>query len=599
MVLKRFVSAGLCVATLTAAGAALSQEHRYSAYEQDVIGEVLAETRGEIEPNPDGKVIESILVYRLKVFDHRDPVPRWVNVLHRTSRERVILRELLFTAGDRYDAELVAESARNLRDITQVSLVLAVPLRGTTTDRVCVVVITKDIWSLRAAWDPEVTSDGISEMKLAADEINLAGQHKTVSARGGFDQGSYYYGAGYQDPRVAGSRIFASTSAALVFDRRDGRPEGSFGWFWYGQELFSIDAKWGWGVFAAWRDDVERSYQGFGQRTYNATVTPENDHIPYEWERGVWYATNEVVRSFGRDSKLDIASGFEALRGEYMTTAVSNAQYRPAAMREFRANEVPPNHQRINPFFEVRAHSTRFLRTLDVDTLALQEDVQIGHDTTLRVYPATSAIGSTRDLFGLAVSSAYTVPLSDGFVRAIGATTVELAGERSDVLFTGRLHLTTPRLGFGRFVYDAFAAHRYRDYYKERFVLGGVDRLRGYSSNFRRGKDVVASTFEFRTTSVGLLGVELGAAAFYDAGDAADGFAAMDLRQSVGGGARLLFPMFDRTVFRVDVGFPVDRDRQDATADGRRKTWGFVFSFEQAIPVPSTRASRTPTALAL
>ena len=599
MAARRFVSAGLFFAALTAAVAASGQEREYSAYEQDVIGEVLAETQGALDPAPDGKVIESILVYRLKVFDHRDPVPRLFNVLHRTSRERVIRRELLFSVGDRYDPEAINESARNLRDIVQVSLVLTVPLQGTAPDRVRVVVITKDIWSLRAAWDPEITSDGIAEMKLAADEINLAGQHKVVSARGGFDQGSYYYGAGYQDPRVAGSRIFAATSAAMVFDRRDGSPEGSFGWLWYGQDLFSLDTKWGWGVFAAWRDDVQRSYRGLALRTYDAEATPGDDRIPYEWERGVWYGTNELVRSFGRERKIDLTTGIEALRGEYATTTTMDASYPSAALREFRAREVPPDHQRVSPFAEVRAHSTRFLRTLDVDTLALQEDVQLGHDVTLRAYPASSEVGSTRDLFGLATSAGYTLALGDGFVRAIGATVMELAGETSDVLFTGQLHLVTPRLGFGRFVYDAFAAHRYRDYYRERFVLGGVDRLRGYSSDFRRGKDLVASTFEFRTTSVGLLGVELGAAAFYDAGDAADGFAAMDLRQSVGGGARLLFPMFDRTVFRVDVGFPVDRDRQDVTASGARKAWGFVFSFKQAIPAPSARLSRTPSALAL
>ncbi len=598
MTARRFGLAWMCLVVLTAVRTAMGQERAYSAYELDVIQEAAAAAGSEPDSSPDGKIIEEIVVYRLQVFDHRDPVPRWVNVLHRTTRERVIQRELLFAVGDRYDAESINESARNLREIAQVSLVLAIPIRGSASDRVRVVVVTKDIWSLRAAWDPEITSDGISQMRLAADEINLAGQHKIVSAQGGFDPGSYYYGAGYQDPRVAGSRIFASASAALVFDRRDGSSEGSFGWVWYGQDLYSLDAKWGWGVLAAWRDDVERSYQGLVQRTYDAEATPGDDRIPYEWKRGVWYGSNELVRSFGRRHKLDVSTGIEAFRGEYSMRA-AGTDFAGAAQREFRAGEVPPDHQRIDPFVELRFRSTTFLRTLDVDTLALQEDVQTGHDVTLRAYPAGTAVGSSRDLFGFAASGGYTLPFGDGFVRVVGATAMELAAEDSDVLFTGHVYLATPRLGFGRLVYDVVAAHRYRDFYRERFVLGGVDRLRGYSSGFRRGKDLVASTFEFRTTSVGLLGVELGAAAFYDAGDAADGFAGLDLRQSVGGGARLLFPMFDRTVFRADVGFPVDRDRQDVAASGSRKTWGLVLSFEQAIPVPSARSSRTPTALQL
>ena len=575
------LSVGLSYATPAAGETA-----PYSAYEQDVIAEALRQTSAAIDPAPEGKTVEQILIYRLKVFDHRDPVPKFVNVLHKTSQERVIRRELLQNVGERYDGERVAESARNLREIIQVSLVLILPIVGSTPDRVRLLVVTKDIWSLRAAWDPEITSHGFTRLAAAVDEINLAGLHKTVSLTGGFDPGSYWYGAAYTDPRVAGSRIGAMAAGSLVFDRATGAPEGSVGVLWYHQPLYSVATRWGWEVFVGWRDDVERSYVGTELRRYDATATVERDQLAYEWQRGLWYGTNAIVRSLGSANKLDVQVGFEALRGEYHLGSLEGS---PAAVAEFRDTEVPPNHQRIGPFVGLRAWSNRFLRTLDVDTLALQEDIALGHDVGVRLYPASRACGSSRDLVGVVATGAYTVALGDGLARAVATSAIEFAGPRSDTLVSGQVHLVSPRLGFGRLVYDGAVAYRPADYYKQRFVLGLENRLRGYATGARRGRDYAASTLEFRSTSVGLLGVQLGGAVFYDVGDAGPRLADLTPQQSVGAGLRLLAPMFDRTVFRFDVGFPL--------GDQADQTWGFFIGFYQAIPLPRTHYGRVPAVL--
>ncbi len=566
-------------------------ERELSSYEESVLTEVEARAGAARDPAPDGKWVESIEVHRVEVFDRRDPIPDFLNWLHATTRERLVAREILLGVGKPFSAALAAESERNLREIYQLSLVLVVPLRGSAPDRVRIAVVTKDVWSLRAAWDPEITREGFLSSHLAVDEINLAGRLKTASVRGGFDPGSFWYGLRYVDPRVAGSRQFALAGAQLVFDRDTGEPEGSFGNLWYGQDLYSLETRWAYDAFVGWRRDVEEIYLGGSPRTFDADVTAADDTLPLEWERGVYFARYEAIRSFGRRSKLDLGAGMEALRAEHALPAGAPGDL--AALDELRRRELPPSHQRLGPVLGLRAYSTRFLRTLDVDTLALQEDVALGHDLSLQLFPTSAALGSTRTMLGLAAAVGYTARLGDGFARARAAAALEVAGERdSDAVVEAGLHLVTPRLGWGRVVYDATIVDRPRDYHHERIVLGGENRLRGYPIGRLRGATAAATTLEFRTTSVGFWGIELGSAAFVDVGDAPERLTELAPRASVGGGARVLLPMFDRSVFRLDVGFPLDRG-----PGGVDSPWGLFMGFYQAVPTPRIQRSRIPAAV--
>ncbi|HLV20433.1 MAG TPA: hypothetical protein VKZ49_06120, partial [Polyangiaceae bacterium] len=58
--------------------------------------DVLAELDARLAEAPAGKRIERVDVVALDVFEDRDPAPKLLNVLHVTTRERVIRRELLF-----------------------------------------------------------------------------------------------------------------------------------------------------------------------------------------------------------------------------------------------------------------------------------------------------------------------------------------------------------------------------------------------------------------------------------------------------------------------------------------------------------------------
>jgi hypothetical protein len=93
---------------------------------------------------------------------------------------------------------------------------------------------------------------------------------------------------------------------------------------------------------------------------------------------------------------------------------------------------------------------------------------------------------------------------------------------------------------------------------------------------------------ECRTTSVNIWSARVGLDAFYDVGDAVDDLADLSLKQSVGLGVRILFPYFDRVVFRVDWGFPL-------TPGYPTFPGGLFVTFGQAFPMPELP---TPTVMA-
>src|SRR5690606_39037740 len=52
----------------------------WTALERSLIAEALEAKGLEIEPTPEGKAIEKIVVYVAPVFDHRDPIPKIFNI---------------------------------------------------------------------------------------------------------------------------------------------------------------------------------------------------------------------------------------------------------------------------------------------------------------------------------------------------------------------------------------------------------------------------------------------------------------------------------------------------------------------------------------
>jgi hypothetical protein len=568
------------------AAAPPSVKARLSGYERTSLDNALARVKGEVDPSPAGKIIESIAIVPFEVFEKRDFIPEvflgFVNWFHVTSKPYVIEREVLLAPGQRYDQAFVDETARNLRNTRQVSLVLVTPIVGSAPDRVKLLVITKDIWSLRLNSDYRFAGGKLEYLFLEPSEENFLGTHQSISATFQMRQDTFSFGGRYRIPRLVGSRIQAAVSAGVILGRNSGLVEGSYGSFAYGQPLYATKATWAWEGTMSWRHETVRRFVGSKLRTFDSKTTPDDDAIPYIYGSDALSGRYSVTRSFGVRSKTDVTAGLSANRNVYRPRDLTS--FAASARADFLGRAVPVSDTQIGPYLQLRSYVNRYVTVLDFNTLGLQEDYIAGHDAYLKLSPVTTSLGSSRNFLGVYASAAYTIPLGDGLARGYLELTNELttSGIPDGSVDVG-VRFTTPRTPVGRLHFDARVLNRYANYLNARSSLGGDSRPRGYPSGAFIGKDVVAATLEFRSRAAQILGCQLGGALFFDAGDASDGFDKMLIKQSAGFGVRVLFPQLDRVVMRADWGFPLTR--------GVVPTGGFpgdiVVTFRQAFPMPA------------
>jgi hypothetical protein len=576
---------------------------RYSPLEAERIARALRRVHGKLDEQPQGKRIESIEVVALPVFEPEDPVPQFLNWFHVTTLDYVIEREVLLRKGSVYDQRLSDETERNLRALLLFSIVVALPMQGSTPDSVRYLVITKDIWSLRVGWDGRVNQGVIDYLALTPTERNLFGTGRQLFGDLEFGRRTYSVGGGFYEPRLAGSRTRILARANAVVNCDSGDVEGSSGSFQYSSPLYSTRTKWAYSTVVSWTDG-QGPLNVVGNLRGSICSARTNDEFPVSLRSGrtallpnlysydTQSFTQTFTRSYGYRYKTNLSFGLEALRYGYTGADLSNVREGPsdvpgpltpteyaAVLRYYRA-QVPISDSRISPFFQISSFSNDYQREINMETLALQEDVAMGHVAWVRVYPALQALGSTRNMLGLDALASYARPVGSGFVKLSASHLVELSSpERTDAELRLAFRFTSPRLVLGRFVYDARVTDHYRNYRNLNLAIGGTTRLRGYQNIAAAGSHLIASNLEFRTRPIEIFSTQLGAVAFYDVGDAFDRFSDLHLLHGVGGGIRFLAPQLDRDVFRLDVGVPVpfDAPRGEVTV---------IATFEQAFTIP-------------
>jgi len=550
----------------------------YSAYEQTTLGEVTARLGSALDAAPEGKIVEHVDVVPLEVIEKRDPAPAFLNYFHATTRPRVIAREALIAEGQPYRRVLCDETARNLRQLQQLSLVICAATRSAVPGHVRMLIVTKDVWSLRLGWELSYVGGGLESLTIVPTETNLGGTHQVVFGSYIYRPLSQTFALGYRIPRVAGLRLTLGADVGLTWNR-DGHPEGSGGSLSVSSPLYAAQTPWAWASGATWSDGEVRLYSNAKQASFAAGDGLPS--IPWQYHARRFAEAAYVTRSFGWAVKNDFTVGAEMNVRQYRAPAVQPEQ--EATLAAFVARRLPRSDTRVGPFVQYRGYTSDFLRVLDFETLGLQEDFRLGHDVVVRVYPVSAALGASRTFLGVYAGAQYTLPLGDGLARlAFESSTEAEAHQLADAEFSAELRIVTPRLGIGRLVFDASAAHRYANFLNRTSYLGGESRLRGYPSNFFFGKDVFSYNLEFRSRPVEVLAVQIGGAAFFDTGHAADSFAALHPRRSAGFGVRMLFPQLNRIVFRGDVGFPL-ADRLDPGVS----PWSVVLAFEQAFAMPT------------
>jgi hypothetical protein len=562
----------------------------YSPYEKRAIADAETSLKTSVDPAPEGKTIEEIFFVRLDPFDRHDPLPEAVNAVHATSREEVIRRELVVHEGQPYSKVAVDESARNLRLLSQVSLVICIAMKGSRPDTVKLVVITKDVWSLYVDFNVSVTRGGLELLDLEPKETNVGGyQHKAL-ARFVLQPESYNLGASYEIPRLDGRHLDLFLDGNVIINRASGDAEGTVGSATITAPLWSTKTEWAWTAGITWLDDVNRTYQNAKVKQFEAS---DGTLVPWLYRERVVTEQAKLTRSYGWENKNDFSIGATLARSEYFVPQGTSDDAQ--AVDEFTRAKVPLAGNRVEarvfPFAQWHSYSSDFLRTFNLDTLSLQEDARLGHEAWLRIYPVTRALGSTRNVLGAYGGVMYGVAWKDGLARASVESTVESTPDGvSDASIHGQLGLATPSFGIGRLIVTATALDRIENYLNAQSTLGAESLLRGYPTRYFTGRNLVTGNVEYRTRAVSLASIQFGGAAFYDTGDAVDDWKSLNLAHDLGVGLRVVFPQIDRTAFRFDFAVPVSTRPLPSGVD----PFQIFFTFTQAVTLPTIGSALAP-----
>jgi surface antigen-like variable number repeat protein len=514
---------------LAGAPAALAQSSPDSAVPPDAVLE------GE------GAVVGDVVLRVGDVFDPADPKEdrflfRLANQLHRTTREEVIERQLLFKPGDRYSRHALDESERLLRQNRYLYDVKIRPVRY-GDGRVDLEVVTRDVWTLNVGAGFG-RSGGTSSTHLQLQDTNFLGTGKslTLERQGSVDRTTSLFR--YDDPAILGSRARMSV-------QYEANSDGGFQSLEVGRPFYSLEARWSAFLTASSGDRVDSLYE-LGHPADRFHHSHDLFQIQGGLSQGLvegWTNRWTGGFTFQRD-RFAAAEGFEA----------------PALLPEDRTLAFP--------WIAWDALEDKFLEAKDLDQIERTEDFHLGSRLHLRLGWSSPLFGGDRNAAvfdgsagtGFHLTPAQTLLLSTDLAGRWGSEGAENALLQGSARYYWR--------DFGQHLFfatlEGSMAHRLdRD---NQLLLGGDSGLRGYPLRYQDGDRRVLLTLEqrFFTDYYPFHLFHVGGAVFFDVGRTWPGESTtpnFEWLRDVGVGLRLSSSRSGLgNVIHLDLAFPLDGD---------------------------------------
>ncbi len=529
-----------------------------------------------IEPSPWGKVIGKIHIYNEDVFAEKSRILQLLNFFHVTTTETVLRREVVVTPGEVWNQERIEETARRLRDPLFTSVIVVLPVVSAEPGKVDVLVVTRDIWSLRLNTQYTFQEGELTDLAMSLSENNFLGRRLVVAAALTMDQGKIEAGPLIIDKNFLGkyvelrARVNAIVNRSALFDDLD--YEGSSSTVSVRKTLWQLSSKWGGGVSFTHRFSTERRFDGTGLRQVGcaegaacvlldretAAMTPDDEKLPFIYRQRRLSVTASAVRQFGTKVKHQVSFGhtLDSTKPRLLDTFPGTV-----AQREpFIARVLPPSEVTSVPFVSYSLFTPRFRTRRNVQTYDLAEDLRLGPDLEASYGVGLTVLGSDANFQRGGIGGGYTLPIArDGSVRlGVGYSTRYQDGEFLDNGASVSTRIVTPNLGYFRVVAESSLATRWNERTPGFYTIGSDNGLRAFRINQFFGERVFGTQIEARSIPTSLWVLRLGAVVFYEVGGAADTLKDLRLHHDTGVGFRMLLPQTSRELFRFDLAFPLD-----------------------------------------
>jgi len=526
-----------------------------AGYEDRLIQWALELHGREVEPAPDGKTIEEVLIASEEIFAPSDPYPLFLNVFHKRTRESVIRREVLVNQGDAWDESHARETERNLRRLFILAVVKVVPVKG-RHGGVAALVVTKDRWSLRLSNSFTLIGSLLQYLQLQLIEVNFNGWGQQLAVNMILRLDTVTVGQSFVERRLFGSRLYFGETAAIILNRQTGAPEGTVGGASFGQPIITLDQQWGALVTGDWNVRRRRVFRGATIWQLPYPDEGGSETVPYVYDVREGSVEGQVTRSWGRALKVDLTSSVGGYVRQY---APPNDFPLTTEQREWlTANYLPRSENVTYLQAYARAYPANFQVLRNIETYQLSEDYQIGWLVQ----------GGARWALPLPFAPNHFVELGAAmryrFYKADDLFTVSLAGAvrlrpgqtAANQRVAAEVINYSPEFYGGRFVARVLVDFKFNDLDNRQLLLGGSTGLRGAYPDQLSGPQLVLGNFEYRARAFELWTTWIGLVLFYDVGSAFEAKPAFV--HSTGIGFRILLPQLNREVLRIDFGFVIN-----------------------------------------
>jgi hypothetical protein len=496
-----------------------------SSLERQSVSRAIAARGYTVEPAPWGKVIARVHVYNEDVFAEKTPVLGFFNRFHVTTRESAIRPELRIGVGEVWDQDRVDETSRKLRDPLWTSVVVVIPVVSQEPGKVDMLVVTRDIWSLRLNTQYTFQQGSLTDLSIAISENNFLGTRSLFALGVQMDQGAIATGPVFLDKNVnvLGHKLSVAARFDLIYNRQnlqeklgfsEGPPtlsetdtpgftrEGTQSTFRIDKPLFSLTSKWGAGLSFGHRYAIDRRFRGLGllpvdcstgtcqiptrtivdaegneSRVFApildlARVSTDAAIIGVQYEMRRWDLTASAVRQWGGCVAGDcykhtVSFGYsiDDTNPRLLPSFPGNAVEREAFIRDV----LPRDEMTSTPFVTYGLFMPRFKNVRNIDTFELAETITLGPSLSLSLSTSPKFLGSTNSFSRASGSISWSFPwCRDGFVRPSASIAtryqdLERDGDREfiDNTATFGLSLITPTYKWARIVSSTTVATRW------------------------------------------------------------------------------------------------------------------------------------------
>ena len=527
----------------------------YGAVERDALVAALCDRELRPAYAPEGRPVCAVKTFREDPFVLSERVPLWLNRFHATTSEQTLLDLARVQPNAVWTDGLRLDLARRMATPAILAVAIAAPVVSSSCDDgVDLLLVTRDMWSLRFIARPELDGNQITRVTLGATENNLAGEHLQLALVAYKDRDFWELGPVIQKRRIAGTMLAGGLSASAIFTPGLDLEPGYRANATLGLPVETAADSFGWSLSASAQDRLFAIYDGAEVAQFDNADTSAVE------------ATDEIWRSQSAAALFSTTfargTAWRQLYTPYLSWSEASSELASTSddtlRAAFKQQVLPDDERRVGPGLRWTLFEARYRSLQDYRLFGLSEELRDGPTVTLDASFSDPLLGATRATQDLSADLSWNgAPLGDDLLRLAAGGALSFGDGLENTIGWTELRAVTPPKLAGRLHLRAGWIERGLNRARSYETMGGDQALRGFAPSALRSEGLIRANLEWRSLPLRSFVARVGGVLFVDAATARGDANTDAALLSAGLGLRSFVPQAASFVWSVDLGFPL------------------------------------------